>query len=434
MRLTQDADLNTWLAYIAQRHTPEIILGLERIEVIAQRLHLDNFDCPVITVAGTNGKGSTVAVLQNLYSSAGYRVGSYYSPHLHHFTERVMINNKSVNEVALCQAFGEIEAASTGIPITFFEFITLAALLLFKNSALDVIILEVGLGGRLDAVNCVNNDIAILTQVAFDHCERLGNDRESIGAEKAGIFRKNAKAICGDPNPPHTVSDYAKKLSCDFFSLGKEFNYVQQGQYWSWWSGAVHYADLPRPQVPITSAACALMACHLLAERLAINPQHIFSAVKNTSLPGRFQVVQATCPIIFDVAHNPAAANFLAEQLSHFHNNSIGNTYAIFSLLADKDLDGVIAPMVGIVDEWHVIQLSTERAAKSADITQRITGFFNQPCYNHAEVATMWQILGEKLQPLDRVVVFGSFYTVAAVQEEMKIRADSSCESLTFLG
>lgn len=421
MRLTQDADLNTWLAYIAERHTPEIILGLERIAVIAERLQVDHFDCPVITVAGTNGKGSTVAVLQNLYSVAGYRVGCYFSPHLHHFTERVMINNAPVNEVALCQAFGEIEAVSTGVPITFFEFITLAALLLFKNNALDVIILEVGLGGRLDAVNCVDNDVAILTQVAFDHCERLGNDREAIGAEKAGIFRKNAKAICGDPHPPQTVIDYAKKLSCDFFALGKEFTYTQQGRHWSWWSGAVHYADLPRPQVPIMSAACALMASHLLAKRLAVNSQHIFAAVKNTTLPGRFQVVQTICPIIFDVAHNAAAANFLAEQLSHFPKSGVGNTYAIFSLLADKDLDGVIAPMVGIVNEWHVIQLSTERAAKSTDITERITGFFNQPCYNHAEVATMWQILGEKLQPQDRVVVFGSFYTVAAVQDVMKV-------------
>jgi len=412
--------LSAWLSAIEQKHTADIILGLERITVIAEQLKLTHFDCPVITVAGTNGKGSTVALLQQLYFTAGYRVGACFSPHLHHFTERVMINNQPVSEAALCQAFGAIANASMHCQLTFFEFITLAALWLFKKNALDVVILEVGLGGRLDAVNCVENTVAILTQVALDHCDRLGNDRESIGNEKAGIFRSNNIAICGDQDPPNSVVNKAAELNCSYYQLGVDFNFEQDGEACYWWAEGTRYEHCPAPKIPATSVACAIMSSHLLAKQLPIRSSHIIDALKNTVLPGRFQVVQGICPIIFDVAHNGAAAEFLAKKLRNFPNN--GKTYAIFSLLADKDCDAVLAPMRDIVDEWHIFPLETSRAAKSTDIEQRIKVLFDHPCYNHAEVAILWQTLSKRLQPEDRVVVYGSFYTVAAAQNETRFK------------
>lgn len=411
------SDLIAWLSAIEQKHTTDIILGLERISLIAEQMGLSHFECPVITVAGTNGKGSTVAFLQALYSAAGYRVGAYFSPHLHDFTERVMINNRPVAEEALCQAFDVIANASAHSALTFFEFITLAALWLFKKNELDVVILEVGLGGRLDAVNCVENTVAILTQIELDHCDRLGHDRESIGKEKAGIFRLNKTAICGDPEPPKSVTHQAAELSCSFYQLGVDFNFAQDGPLWSWWANEKRYPVCPVPQIPPASVACAIMASYVLAEALPITPSNINDALTNTRLPGRFQVIQGTCPIIFDVAHNGAAADFLAQQLRNFLNN--GKTYAIFSHLADKDGDAILIPMKDLVDEWHIFPLDTPRAAKSADIEQRIKVLFDHPCYNHAEVAILWQALSKRLQPEDRVVVYGSFYTVAAAQNEI---------------
>ncbi len=409
------SDLASWLSYISERHTPEIILGLERITGVAEQLGLTHFHCPVITVAGTNGKGSTVAFLQQLYSTAGYRVGAYFSPHLHHFTERVMINNQPVKEAVLCEAFEVIYTACKDIAITFFEFITLAALLVFKNSDLDVLILEVGLGGRLDAVNCVHNNLAILTQIELDHCDRLGYDRDSIGKEKAGIFRKNAIAICGDLQPPNSVLTFAKSLPCTMLCVGDYFNYSNEGAEWSWWTREARFNNLPRPKLPLLSAACAIMATQQLMALLPVTRNHLGDALKNTYLPGRFEVIQSICPVILDVAHNAASADLLAQQLLDFPDT--GKTYAIFSLLADKDCDAVLGPLGGLVDEWHVLQLDVPRAANADEIVQRIKALFNQSCYNHPDIAIMWRTLSKVLQPQDRVVVYGSFYTVAAVQK-----------------
>lgn len=414
-------DLDTWLSTIAQRHTPEINLGLERISHIAEQLQVNRFNCPVITVAGTNGKGTTVAALQHLYTSGGYRVGSYFSPHLHHFTERVMLNNKAVEEAQLCDAFREVAEAVGDLPLTFFEFITLAALLIFKNNKLDLLILEVGLGGRLDAVNCVDNDLAIVTQIAFDHCDRLGHDRESIGAEKAGIFREKKIALCADPVPPQSLTKQAQRLNCAFYQVGRDFDYERQAAKWSWWTAEVQLDDLPIPKIPMTSAACVLMVSYLLAEQLPLSNSNRVEAVKNTTLPGRFQIFQDRCPIIFDVAHNEAAAILLAEQLATTRNN--GKTFAVFSVLADKDCTAIVGALRGMIDEWHVLPLQTPRATKSDEIVQQIKALFDQPCYNHADVASMWTVLREKLQPQDRVVVFGSFYTVAAVQSELSAQS-----------
>lgn len=408
-------DLDSWLSAIAERHSPDIILGLDRINQIAERLQLTHFDCPVITVAGTNGKGSTVATLQTLYSNAGYKIGSYYSPHLHHFSERIQINNKPVDEPVICDAFQTLSTEISDAPLTFFEFITLAALIIFKKNDLDILVLEVGLGGRLDAVNCVENSIAILTQIDFDHCDRLGDNREAIGFEKAGIFRENKIAICGDLSPPSSVINQAKLLNCDFYTHGKDFYIEQQSStLWNWKMRGKELRDIATPRVPQTSVACALVAAQLLQRYLPVTDQCMFDAAQNTRLAGRFEVIQDQCPIIFDVAHNPSAVELLALNLMKEEHS--GRTIALFSVLADKDCQGMIEPMKRIIHEWHVFPLETPRASPTTEIIQHIKATSEGACHHHADATTMWQHLKGRLTSQDRVVVFGSFYTVAAVQ------------------
>ncbi len=407
-------DLDSWLTAIAERHTPDIILGLERILNIAERLQLTHFDCPVITVAGTNGKGSTVGTLQRLYSTAGYRIGCYYSPHLHHFNERIQINNQSVDETVICDAFQTLSGEISDSPLTFFEFITLAALIIFKKNDLDILVLEVGLGGRLDAVNCVENNIAILTQIDFDHCDRLGDNREAIGFEKAGIFRENKIAICGDPSPPSSVINKAKQLSCDFYTLGKDFYIEQQGITWNWEMRGKELRNIATPRVPQTSVACAFVAAQLLQSSLPVTDQCLLDAAQNTTIAGRFEVIQDRCPIIFDVAHNRSAAELLAQKLRKEEHP--GRTIALFSVLSDKDCKGMIEPMKGIIHEWHIFPLETPRARPTKEIIQHIKAMFEEACHHHSDAATMWQELKGRLTPQDRVVVYGSFYAVAAVQ------------------
>lgn len=414
-------NLESWLSAIAARHTPDIHLGLERISVLAEKLQVSGFECPVITVGGTNGKGTTVGFLQHLYTQAGYRVGSYFSPHLHHFTERVQLNNQPIDEQTLCLAFQTVSEAVGESPLTFFEFITLSALVIFKSAALDVILLEVGLGGRLDAVNCVDSTVAIITQIALDHCERLGNDREAIGFEKAGIFRKNKAVICGDPDPPYTVRNAAQALNCDFYAIGKEFSFTEEIDRWSFsitGTLSTYFESLPLPKIPLTSVACGLMAASLLVQRLPVTQAHCLASIINTALPGRFEVIQDRCPIIFDVAHNGPSAEFLAHRLSILESK--GDTFALFSHLDDKECESIVRPFIGLIDEWHVIPLSTPRAAKPEKIVRQIKALFDQPCYNHPDVTTAWAQVSQKLHANDRLVVFGSFYTVAAVQNVIK--------------
>ncbi len=412
-------DLQSWLSSIADHHTLDIVLGLDRILPIAKKLHLTQFDCPVITVAGTNGKGSTVATLQQLYSSAGYRVGAYFSPHLHHFTERVQINNQPVDENELCEAFQRLSREISDAPLTFFEFITLAALLIFKTRNLDVLVLEVGLGGRLDAVNCVENTIAVLTQIDFDHCDRLGDNRESIGFEKAGIFRENKIALCGDLSPPQSVIDKADQLHCDLYRLGKDFSIEQKKTAWTCKMRNKELSLNSAPHLPAQSVACALMTVELLQEQLPVSEECMKQAASTTKLPGRFESYQNLCTLIFDVAHNPSATELLAQKLSsQLHE---GKTIAIFSVLSDKDCKNMIDSMRGLVHEWHVFPLNTPRASPTIEIIQQIRAVFDGACHDHSNATTMWQLLKERLSPQDRVVVFGSFYTVAAVQQAMKL-------------
>lgn len=411
-------DLDSWLHSIADRHTPDIILGLERILTIAEKLQLTQFDCPVITVGGTNGKGSTVATLQQLYTSAGYRVGCYFSPHLNHFTERVQINNQPINESELCEAFQFLSDEISDAPLTFFEFITLAALSIFKRKKLDVLILEVGLGGRLDAVNCVENTIAILTQIDFDHCDRLGNDRDAIGFEKAGIFRENKIAICGDPSPPQSVINEAKNLQCDFYTLSTDFSFQIENTSWNWRLRDKMLQDISVPHLPQHSVACALVAAQLLQYSLPVSDQCMRDAASKTILPGRFEVIQDRCTMIFDVAHNQSSAALLAQNLSKKVHH--GKTIALFGALSDKDFKSMIEPFTEIVNEWHIFPLETPRATAPECIMEHLKGVNKGACHHHSNVTTMWEQLKERLTPQDRVVVYGSFYTVAAVQQAMK--------------
>ncbi len=422
MNNARPKDLDSWLSFLALRHTPDVILGLERILVVAEKLQLTQFSSPVITVAGTNGKGTTVAALQRLYSYAGYRVGSYFSPHLNHFTERLIINDKESEQSQWIEAFEFISDTVADLPLTFFEFITLAALSILKNNKLDLLILEIGLGGRLDAVNCVENDLAIITQIAFDHCDRLGTDLESIGREKAGIFRKNKIAICSEPHPPQSVIRAAEDLNCVLYRVGEDFQIRIHESFWSWESAQGHFKDLPIPAIPIPSVASALMASYLLADRLPVSDADRIEAATNTHLSGRFQIFQDRCPLIFDVAHNEAAAILLAQRLAKTEVS--GKTYAIFSVLDDKDCSAIVKAMGSTIQEWHVIPLDTPRAKKTSEIVKEITALWHQPCYNHPDLSSMWGRLREKIKPEDRVIIFGSFYTVAAVQAVLNLHKE----------
>lgn len=411
--------LASWLERIAARHTTNIELGLERISAVARQLQVNQFACPVITVAGTNGKGSTVSLLENTYTAAGYRVGAYYSPHVYDFCERVHLEGKPVTPAMLCAAFAHIENTIAGMSLTFFEFITLAALWIFSEAKLDVLILEVGLGGRLDAVNCIDTDLAIITQIDYDHCDRLGDDLESIGREKAGIFRQNQPVVCGQAQPPETVIQAAETLQCPYFEIGKDFRFDENEQNWQWFGPDHAFLTLPKPLIHPNNAATAVMALVILFARLPFDFSALNQALCITQLPGRWEIHHHHAEIIFDVAHNEASVKLLAQQLAT--QITTGKTVAVFSALADKNIHAMIEGIKSRLDEWHVIPIIDSPRAESAEkIVQTITELCDQPCYNHCDVDALWSHLTVNLQPQDRVVVFGSFHTVAAVRKTMK--------------
>ncbi len=404
--------IQDWLGWIKSHHKKTMDLGLERVAKVAERLNLLQPNCPVITVAGTNGKGSCVAGLEAIYLAAGYRVGAFTSPYLFRINEEIRIQGKEIGDEKLCQAFACIEKALDDVTLTPFEFITLAALAIFQQANLDICILEVGLGGRLDAVNIINADVAVVASIAIDHADVLGDTREAIAREKAGIFRAHKPAVCGDFSPPNTLIDYAREINAPLFCQEKEFYFRREETSWSWRSKKKHFENLSLPTIALQNMATVLMAIELLQSKLNVNRHAIDVGLTKINLPGRIQVIPGDITRIFDVSHNPAAAEFLATYLRE--NNQAKKTRAVFSMLVDKDILGTILVMKELIDEWHIAPLPVERGTPINKLAACFQAAKIKNFSEHASVADAYQAAMTKSKSNEQVVVFGSFYTVAA--------------------
>jgi len=417
------ATLAEWLSYLEQLHPSAIDMGLERVRQVADRLPLQTSALKIV-VGGTNGKGSTCAMLEAILLAAGYRVGLYTSPHLVHFNERVRINGEIVSDAEFVRYFSMIESARQGVSLTYFEYSTLAALAMFAAASLDVLVLEVGLGGRLDAVNIVDADCSIITSVDIDHVEWLGDSREKIGFEKAHIYRKDRPAICSDPSPPQSLLDYAQTLGCDLWLFGRDFNYSGDRQQWAFAGRQQRRNALAYPALrganQLLNASGVLAALEALRERLAVPQQAVRLGLLQASLPGRFQILPGQPTVILDVAHNPHAAAVLEKNLGNmgFHPY----TYAVFGMLSDKDINAVVQQLAPRVDHWFCAALPGPRGLTAEQLALKVQqaleglGKPNEPQSGVSACATVAEALEsahKRSKPDDRIIVFGSFLTVA---------------------
>ncbi len=412
--------LDDWLEYISAQHPATIALGLERVREVAERMGLpDSFgrgSTTVIMVGGTNGKGSTCAYLERILIEAGYRVGLYTSPHLLRYNERVRLAGGEIDDARLVAAFERVEEARAGTPLTYFEFGTLGALSVFAEARIEAAVLEVGLGGRLDAVNIVDADCAAVVSVDLDHQSYLGNDRESIGFEKAGIFRSGRPAIFGDADPPASLVAHAQSIGADLMLLGREFGFEAHEQQWDFLGrrGAKRALPLPalRGRWQFKNAAVALAALDEVAARLPISLGEVKRGLTLVRLPGRLQALPGRPTTVLDVAHNPHAARALAEGLGDMGYSE--RTLAVFAMLGDKDIEGVIDAMRGRVDLWFVAAPDAARAAPAARAREALEARGLGPATrSFATVAAAFEAARREAGANDRIVVFGSFHTVA---------------------
>ncbi len=419
-------DLEAWLERLESRNTETIRLGLERVGEVFERLDA-TLGGTVITVAGTNGKGSACAMLEAILLASGYSVGLYTSPHLLRYTERVRLNGHEVDEQTLVAAFEAVESARGKTPMTYFEHGTLAAWKVFCDFAPEVVILEVGLGGRLDAVNIVDADCAIVTSVAMDHMAYLGNTRDEIGFEKAGVFRAGRPAICGDPMPPESLLAHAEAIGAPLWISGRDFGFGGDRQQWGYWryeapgsvGGLVKRGGLAYPALrganQLLNAASVLTALDLLRDRIPVSMQAIRQGLMLVELPGRFQVVPGRPAVVLDVAHNPQAAGVLAENLSNM--GFYPETWCVVGMLADKDVEQIAALLRGRVDHWYAASLEGPRGLDCADLAARLraAGADVEACFESS--AQAFDAARKAADESDRIVVFGSFLTVADVLE-----------------
>jgi len=415
--------LSTWLNYLEHLHSRSIDLGLERVREVADRLGLTSSSVKIV-VGGTNGKGSTCAMLEAMLLAAGYKVGVYTSPHLIHFNERARVNGISASDAELTAQFAEVDRARGDTGLTYFEFTTLAVLRLFAGQPLDAIVLEVGLGGRLDAVNIVDADCAIVTSVDLDHMDWLGDTRELIGFEKANIFRAGKPAICSDPVPPQSLLDHAAAIGADLWLFGRDFNYSGDRQQWGFGGrnqrrNALAYPAL-RGANQLLNASAALAALESLRDRLPVPQQAVRVGLSQATLPGRFQILPGQPTIVLDVAHNPHAAAVLAQNLDNMAY--FPYTHAVFGMLDDKDVAGVVARMGKRIDHWYCPTLAGPRGVSGQVLTERIAAAL-PPLGSEDEAATLTAFddvaaavaaAQKRAGEGDRIVIFGSFLTVAA--------------------
>lgn len=410
--------LSDWLAWQETLHPSTIALGLDRVAVVKDRLALTQPAPVVITVGGTNGKGSCVAMLEAIYRAAGYRTGAYTSPHLLRYNERIRVNGVDVDDDELCASFARIDDARGDISLTYFEFGTLAALEIFARTDLDVAILEVGLGGRLDAVNIVDADVALITTIGIDHTEYLGPDRESIGFEKAGILRADRPAVCGDPDPPQSLRNYAQQLNATLYCYQRDFRVQVQAEGWTWSGLGQSRPGMPQPRMrgeyQLQNAASVLAVVQLLQEKLPAAQSHIREGLSSALVPGRFQYLPTKVPTILDVAHNPHAAEALAQTLRA--QTIQGRTLAVFGMLKDKDIAGVVRALAPCVAEWHCISLPGPRGAQAWELATMLqAGSVSGLVILHSDIEDAYAAATAAACAQDRIVVFGSFYTVAGL-------------------
>ena len=412
----QFATLDEWLAWQEQLHPSEIELGLDRVREVWQRLSISPFTCPVITVAGTNGKGSSVAMLSAIYRAAGYQVGSYTSPHLWRYNERIAINGESASDELICAAFNAIEQVRNDISLTYFEFGTLAAFWIFQQQILDVVILEVGLGGRLDAVNVIDADVALITSIDLEHQAWLGDTREKIALEKAGVMRTGGYAVINDPEPPVTLIARAQSLAAQFYCIGRDYTWRRAGGQWRWQSEQSSRNGLPLPSLSgehqLQNAAGVLMVIELLKDKLPIAQNQLREGLLSANLAGRFQIEQGEYTTIYDVAHNPAAALQLANAVQTFRQQQ--EVHVVFSVLRDKELWGVVQPFCALAKRWYIAPLAVPRAADIRHIANAIETYCEGADIKQTESISQALALAKSTaRPGDIILVFGSFYTVA---------------------
>jgi len=419
--------LEDWLAHCERLHPKTIDLGLRRVSEVARRLGLA-FACPIVTVAGTNGKGSTCAMLESIARQAGWRTGIYASPHLLHFEERCRIQGENVVADDLVPHFAAVERArrqsADAVSLSYYEFTTLAILRLLSQARLDVVILEVGLGGRLDAVNMLDADCAIITSIDIDHTEYLGSTREAIGQEKAGIMRMGRPVVLSDPMPPHSLIEHARKIGADAWQLGRDFHFSGDRQQWTWNGRARRYAGLAYPALrganQLANAAGALAALEALRARLPVTAQAVRTGLALVELPGRFQIVPGQPTVVLDVAHNPHSVATLVANLDAM--GFFPSTHAVFGAMADKDVTPMLEQIAPLVDHWYFTDLPTERAMRATDLQKtwqsmmdKVAGLAKATSSVHASPQQALIAARQAAQPVDRIVTFGSFYTVGGV-------------------
>jgi dihydrofolate synthase / folylpolyglutamate synthase len=416
--------LDAWLARCERLHAKDIDLSLERVREVSQRLGL-RFNVPVVTVAGTNGKGSTCAMLESIALAAGYRVGAYIKPHLVHFEERCRIGGRSVAAEALLEHFESVEDARGELALTSFEFSTLAIMRLLSKAPLDLVILEVGLGGRFDAVNAIDADCIIITSIDIDHAEFLGSTRQAIGFEKAGVMRAGKPAIVSDPMPPNSLIKHAASIGADLRCIGRDFTFSGAEQQWNWAGRSQRYSGLAYPALrganQLLNAAGVLAAFEAMRDVLPVSAQAVRTGLAQVELPGRFQIVAGQPTLVLDVAHNPHAVAALTHNLDRMGFHPC--THAVFGAMRDKDIAAILERIAPLIDAWYFTDLATPRAARATELeralrqsaasAQRRTGVLTCSC--HADPAHALAAALQAADPADRIVVFGSFYTVGGV-------------------
>jgi dihydrofolate synthase/folylpolyglutamate synthase len=433
-----NASLADWLLYLENLHPSLIDMGLDRIKKVAQHLALDTPAIKIV-VAGTNGKGSTCAMLELILLAAGYRVGLYTSPHLIDFNERARLQGDALEDAVFVEAFVKVEQARVlaNESLTYFEFTTLAVLHVFAQANLDVMVLEVGLGGRLDAVNIIDADCSIVTSIALDHMNYLGNTREKIGFEKAHVFRSHRPAICADPVPPQSLLDYAQEVGADLWLIGKDFNYSGDKQQWAFAGRGKRRNALAYPALrganQLLNAAGALAALEALGDRLAVPQQAVRQGLIQAALPGRFQIMPGQPTVILDVAHNPHAAAVLEKNISNMGFAPF--TYAVFGMLSDKDIEGVVQAISPRIDGWFCCDLLGSRGLSASDLVKRVQSSL-EPTPDQIKTPPTIEACGSPEQayalalsranPNDRIAVFGSFLTVSAILQSLNKRPNKS--------
>jgi dihydrofolate synthase / folylpolyglutamate synthase len=413
--------LEQWLQHSESLHPKTMDLSLERVQQVRDEMGL-GFAVPVITVAGTNGKGSTCSMIEAIARAAGYRVGLYIKPHLLHFEERCRVDGAPVSAESLCEDFEAVEQARGDTALTTFEFSTLAILRRLAREPLDLVILEVGLGGRYDAVNAIDADCSVITSIDLDHTEFLGPDRESIGREKAGILRTGRPGIVSDPMPPQSIIDTGREIGADLWQIGRDFNHQGDRQQWGWSGRGRRYHGLAYPALrganQLLNASGAIAALEALRERLPINAQAVRQGLAGVDLPGRFQIVPGQPALVLDVAHNPQAVSALALNLDQM--GFYPRTFAVFGVMRDKDLAGVVGRIAPLIDRWFLTDLPLPRAATAEELASLLRGQRGDgvAVSTHGDPSQALAAALVAADPTDRIVVFGSFYTVGGVLKQ----------------